>query len=99
MNWLGTFNLVEAAWRLFVAAVVAVRSRSAIPPQRRLGFMAAVCLIAFGISDGIEFFTGAWWRPLPLLMLKGSCLVGLAVIGICYLLQRKRNASCKSKAT
>ena len=47
------------------------------PNLRRASWVAAVLLIAFGISDLIEIQTGAWWRPPELLIFKGLCLVGL----------------------
>lgn len=89
MDWLGAFNLIEAGWWLFVAAVVAVQSRHTDARRKRLGFATAMCLVAFGISDGIEFFTGAWWRPWPLLVLKAACLSGLVAIGMRWLRLRE----------
>ncbi len=42
------------------------------PRAERL--IAAVTLIAFGVSDYIETSTGAWWRPWWLLVWKGGCI-------------------------
>ena len=44
---------------------------------RRLSWMTATLLAAFAVSDVIEMQTGAWWRPVGLLVLKGACLAGL----------------------
>ena len=41
-------------------------------------------LVAFGISDIVEAFTGAWWRPWWLLVWKGGCLAILLTIGVRY---------------
>src|SRR5262249_43373006 len=35
---------------------------------------AAAVFVLFGISDLIEARTGAWYRPLGLLLLKAACL-------------------------
>jgi hypothetical protein len=48
-------------------------------------------LVLFGISDLIEIFTGAWWRPWPLLMLKGCCLAGFLWCGGQLLRLKRRN--------
>ena len=39
----------------------------------------AIAFFFFGISDVIEARTGAWWRPLWLLVLKGACVIVLLV--------------------
>lgn len=33
-----------------------------------------LAFLAFGISDLVEEGTGAWWRPLWLLLLKSGCI-------------------------
>ena len=36
-------------------------------------------LVVFGVTDFVEVFTGAWWRPLWLLMLKAGCIFAAVV--------------------
>jgi hypothetical protein len=91
MDALQIFNSLEAVWWMLVGAVVFRKSRKAAAPRRRLGFASAVWFVLFGISDVAEVFTGAWWRPLWLLVWKATCLVALAVCGVMHL--RRRTAS------
>ncbi|KZN43297.1 hypothetical protein [Pseudoalteromonas luteoviolacea] len=46
--------------------------------------VASITFFVFGISDIIEAQTGAWWRPLELLMLKGACVIVLAACFLKY---------------
>jgi CHASE2 domain-containing sensor protein len=74
-------NLVEAVlWFLFAGAFsfLAWRTRSR---KRRLFAVLAPAFVLFGCSDLIEARTGAWWRPIWLLLLKAGC-VGVFVYGI-----------------
>jgi len=71
------YNAFEAALWAMLAVVVAIRYRHAVAGLRRVAAIASVLLVLFAISDVIEMQTGAWWRPWPLLLLKGICLVGL----------------------
>ncbi len=68
-------NLLEAGlWFVFAAIFVALAFRTA-QRKRRLSIILAITFVAFAISDVIESQTGAWWRPLWLLVLKGGCLI------------------------
>lgn len=40
--------------------------------------------MVFGFSDYLELRTGAWWRPLGLLLLKASCLAVFLGVGVRY---------------
>ena len=46
--------------------------------------IAAVTFLLFGLSDYIEAHTGAWWQPIPLLLLKGGCIVVFLVLLVRY---------------
>jgi len=46
--------------------------------------IAAVHFILFGLSDLVEAHTGAWYRPLWLLLWKGACLVGFSILLLLY---------------
>jgi hypothetical protein len=73
------FNGCEAVFWLALAVIIAVRFRKSTGGLRRLSWMTTVLLVAFAVSDVIEMKTGAWWRPVGLLILKGVCLMGLVV--------------------
>jgi hypothetical protein len=76
-DFVTVFNGLEAFLWLVLAIVIAVRFRNSDRGLRRLSWMTAVLLAAFAVSDVIEMQTGAWWRPVGLLILKGVCLAGL----------------------
>ena len=77
MAILTAFNGCEAAFWATLAVVIAIRYRHSIAGLRRISLIASALLVLFAISDVIEMYTGAWWKPLSLLLLKGFCLVGL----------------------
>ena len=65
LNLHGWGNLIEAGVWFVVAGVVAWRAK-------RPGLAVAVML--FGVSDLVEIWSGAWWRPWWLLVWKAACL-------------------------
>jgi hypothetical protein len=75
------FNLVEAALWFGLSAAVLIGARKATGAAWRNALLAAVGFAVFGISDGIEARTGAWWRPGWLLAMKAACLL-LLVAGL-----------------
>ena len=77
MTFVDAINVVELIWWPAVGLAIAWRSRGTQPLWRRLGYTAAVLLLLFGLSDGIELSTGAWWKPWWLLVWKGTCITGL----------------------
>lgn len=81
------FNAIEVVIWSAMAAVIAWRYRTAARSTRRLARWAALWLSLFALSDVIEFYTGAWWRPPALLALKAACVLGLAGCG--WLARRK----------
>lgn len=73
-----TGNQIEALlWFLFSVGFL-VRAFRTAGRNRRLAVILAVSFLAFGISDLIEVRTGAWWRPLWLLLLKSGCIAVFA---------------------
>jgi hypothetical protein len=88
MGGVEIFNALEAVWWFALAALAAAiggRARGMTP--RRQGALTTF-LALFGVSDAIEVFTGAWWNPPALLVLKALCLGGL--IGTAWLIYRER---------
>lgn len=96
MTYVDAINLFEAIWWPVLGAVVFSRGRKLPPSRNRLATIAAFWLILFGVSDGIELYTKAWWRPWWLLVLKGTCLAALAGCAIAALLWRKRSGVTES---
>jgi len=79
------FNALEAAFWLVLALLTAALGHRARGFTPRRQFALSIFLLGFGISDIIEVFTGAWWKPLSLLVLKSVCLTGLCVTaGLVY---------------
>ena len=58
---------------------------------RRQCAIAALTFVLFGISDLVESTTGAWYRPIWLLIWKGLCLLVFAWLLMKYLKERKTN--------
>jgi hypothetical protein len=73
------FNALEAVFWLVLAGLAATKARRVrgFTPRRQLAM--AVFLAAFGISDIWEIFSGGWWRPPALFVLKAVCFTGLAI--------------------
>ena len=71
-------NYIEGVFWIVVGIVVLIAGYRANPAYRRISFLARVTFMIFGVSDFVEAQTGAWWRPLWLLVWKGSCLIILA---------------------
>lgn len=71
-------NQIEAVlWLVFGVGFV-IRAFRTYAGHRRLAILLAVAFLAFGFSDLIEARTGAWWRPVWLLLLKSGCIAVFA---------------------
>lgn len=70
------FNAVEGSLWIGIAGFLSVAGlrKSGI---RKLAFGAAITFLLFGLSDFIEIQTRAWYSPMPLLFLKGVCVLSL----------------------
>lgn len=89
MDALAVFNGLEALFWMVVAVTVYRNSRSQ-PRDAGIGRIAAIWFALFGVSDLFEMYTGAWWRPWPLLLLKGACVTALVVCGVLYRQRHRR---------
>lgn len=88
MTIVEVYNVLEAAFWFglaLLAAWVGGRTRGF---TRRTQVAMVALLAAFGVSDLIELYTGAWWRPPALLVFKGICLTGLVTCA--FLIYRRR---------
>ena len=56
---------------------------------KKLTFLLVAAYIAFGLSDGVEVHTGAWWQPWWLLLWKVLCIV-IFVISLTYYIWNER---------
>lgn len=79
MTYVDIINAIELVWWPTLGIYVARRSGDVAPHWRRLGYFAAVVLIVFGLSDAVELYTKAWWRPWWLLVWKAVCINTLIV--------------------
>ena len=79
MDFVASFNFVEAGWWLIMAAACLWQARGR---WQQVGWIAAIFFLLFAGTDVIEYETGAWWRPWWLAVMKAICLVGLAGCGI-----------------
>lgn len=81
---ISAFNYIESGLWVLMAAIVLSAMVRCGRSSAYFGVMsvAIFSFVAFGVSDIIEAQTGAWWRPLWLLVLKSVCVV--ALVG-CYI--------------
>jgi hypothetical protein len=70
-------KLIESGLWLMVVFFVLIQALRSRRRARRVLSLLAGAFLVFGVSDLIEADTGAWWRPVWLLVLKGGCLVVL----------------------
>lgn len=71
------FNLVEGFWWIGLGIWMLRLEKD---PVRHAVVLLSAVLVVFGVSDFIEMFTGAWWRPTWLLAIKAVCVtVGLII--------------------
>ena len=78
------FNLIEALFWAGAAVGVLIFSKPLPDKRRKIAYFAAATFFLFGISDLVEIHTGAWWRPVWLLLFKGLCIGALTVCWMCY---------------
>jgi hypothetical protein len=79
MSGVQIFNAAEAAFWFALAGLTAAFGlpTRGFTPRRQISLI--VFLALFGLSDIWEIFSGSWWQPLPLLVLKATCFVGLCI--------------------
>ena len=87
------FNYVEAGAWVTIAVLLFIASLRVERKRGRIGIIAAVSFLAFGVSDVVEAQTGAFWRPISLLALKALCVLSLALCGLAYLRLKRRSPS------
>lgn len=83
-------NYAEAC--VWVGMGVFVVYQSIRSPRRKLGFILAVTLFAFGGSDVVEAHTGAWYDPWWLFVWKALCVLVFLICGIAHAKRRRRES-------
>jgi len=81
------FNLVEGCWWIGLGVWV-LRSKNKF--AGRVVVLLSAALVVFGISDYIEMFTGAWWRPVWLFAVKAVCVTVGIIISIHLYRERRK---------
>lgn len=66
-------NWIEAGLWFAIGLAFFVRAWTN-PGIRRMTAPASLAFVAFGVSDIVETHTGAWWRPVWLLIWKATCV-------------------------
>jgi hypothetical protein len=84
MNFASLFNYFEAGLWFTIAFTVFMRRKNLEPKLKKLAAIVSISFALFSVSDIVEASTGAWWKPLWLLGLKGLCLVSFVGCWIKY---------------
>ena len=82
-------NYLEGVFWIVVGLVLIVAGQRANRKYRILSIVASSVFVVFGVSDFVEAQTGAWWRPLWLLVWKAFCLI---ILAWCYWQYRRIRA-------
>ena len=88
-------NLIEAVLWFLVTAFLLAKALTAEGKLRRIFLLLATGFLFFALSDLIEAHTGAWWKPVWLLILKLAC-IGVFVFGFRRYYQI--TAQCRDKS-
>lgn len=84
------FNAVEATWWIGLGiAILAVRVR---PNTAMFRWPMSAVLVLFGVSDLIELWSGAWWRPWWLAAWKVGCGATIAGLALLWYRRVRRNS-------
>jgi nitrate reductase NapE component len=91
---ISTFNYLEAGLWLLVAVGMVCNGalNKAVVLYRKNLYISAVWFVLFAISDLIEAHTGAWWKPIGLILLKAICIVGFGYCFVVYMRIRRGSA-------
>ena len=92
------FNYCEAVFWVFVSLVVLIAAVKASRQVKRIAYVAVPTLFLFGVSDIIEVYTGAWWRPFRLLIWKSLCIAILLICVFFYWRQKVQAGTSEYRA-
>ena len=88
------FNQFEAALWFAISAVLFYRWIKTKP--RLFHWSLVVAFAVFGISDVIESYTGAWWDPWWLFVMKAGCVLVFGRTWFVYRRELKRKKAALS---
>ncbi len=88
------FNYIESVlWLLIsIALCMAAVKNGRRHPDFKVTIVGCIGFLVFSISDVIEAKTGAWWKPLWLLLMKLACIATFVGCYFKYKKVRKGNA-------
>ena len=100
MTYVEAFNAIEAAWWIALAILIAMKDLGVTALRGWPRAVLVIALMMFGVSDIIEIWTGAWWRPASLMLFKIVCIVAfiIAVVAITTRARRGRKTNEKLDA-
>lgn len=81
-------NIIEGVFWCAISMILLQKYIKCENNIKPLALLSSVFFLIFGISDFIEASTGAWYKPISLLLLKASCICVFL-----YCLQRYRKIS------
>jgi hypothetical protein len=82
------FNQFEAALWFAISAVLFWAWLKTKP--RRFHWSLVVAFAVFGVSDVIESYTGAWWDPWWLFVMKAACVLVFLRAWVVYRKSRRK---------
>ena len=86
------FNYIEIVlWFAFGLGLL-LKANKLSKRQRILAIIAGIAFFLFAVSDIIETYTGAWWKPTWLLIIKCFCIIIFAFCFISY--KKMKNINC-----
>jgi hypothetical protein len=88
-SMLHVFNIIEAAFWLFLGMVFVRLGLKANGRKQRRCYLAALLFMLFAGTDIVELWTGAWWKPWWLFVWNGSCLVAFVLLAGSYWRERQ----------
>jgi hypothetical protein len=65
--------------------------------HRKPVIFTGITFLFFGASDYVEAQTGAWWRPVGLLIWKGLCLLVFLILLVRYERDRKERGGLSTE--
>jgi len=84
-------NYIEAGLWTSMGIGFAIAALRQTALARKRCWIAAVTFVLFGISDLVESQTGAWYRPIWLLIWKGICVLVFACLMFLHFRDQRRS--------
>jgi hypothetical protein len=98
MDMLQIFNSLEMYIWFVVGVMFFANGFRRSNRYKKLTFLLSATYIAFGLSDGVEVNTGAWWQPWWLLLWKVLCVIVFTVSATYYFRNEHNLKKIKTEA-